>query len=756
MRLVLERCPRELSGDECYQRLSALGLQYGPEFRGLVRLRAGAREAAGELHCPSARSGPYRVPPNLLDSGLQVLAVLASLEAEGEVSPLLPAAIQSIRVARALRDRAFCHAVLEGSGADGTRMGRVRLYDGEGGLAVEVEGLVLRPSGDALSARSWAREHVYAVAWEPRATGSAGAPAGPWLWVAGDDREASAVAEALAAKGRRDAVVAWPRGGAPRPVAGWPALGAVTGWEAMLDRAGVDRAVLLTSALRPEGVAAECERALELCRAAVRSRSSRLMLTTFGAHDPAAPEPPQASLWGLFRTFAREHPDRWGGALDLPASVREDSPRAVALALEAAGAELALRGGALHEPRLRRLSLPGAGEPSFRQDATYLVTGGLGGVGLALARWLQQRGAGHLLLVGRQPPSAVAARAVVELESRGARVRALQGDVARREDVERALAAPAALGWPAVKGVFHLAGVLADAVMHALDGDKLRAAMAAKVGGGWNLHEATAALPLDHFVLFSSIAAFGTPGQAGHAAANAFLDALAHRRRADGLPALSLGFGGFADIGAAARHEAQGGRGAPGVEPMPPDRALDAMGALLSSGPPHAVISSTSWPAFSSGMAEGAVRLYAALLERPAEPAAAASSRHLPTWLRSLPRRDRIDALESLLKEQVATLLGLPVANAPARDLPLMQGGVDSLMSVQLRNALRSLLEVDLPVTVMFDNPTVAHLAEHLASLLDPGLDSGAPANQESMESMLAELERLPEEEVERRLRKSR
>src|SRR6185369_8068479 len=119
------------------------------------------------------------------------------------------------------------------------------------------------------------------------------------------------------------------------------------------------------------------------------------------------------------------------------------------------------------------------------------------------------------------------------------------------------------------------------AVIQSLDGARLRTAMAAKVSGGWNLHRATESLSLDHFVLFSSIAALGTPGQAGHAAANAFLDALSHRRRAGGLPAVSVGLGSVAEIGAAARHEAQGGRGAPGVEPMPPERVLDAMGALL-------------------------------------------------------------------------------------------------------------------------------------------------------------------------------
>jgi myxalamid-type polyketide synthase MxaE and MxaD len=346
---------------------------------------------------------------------------------------------------------------------------------------------------------------------------------------------------------------------------------------------------------------------------------------------------------------------------------------------------------------------------------------------------------------------------VAALESRGVKVRALQGDVSNPEDVTRMLAEPAKLGWPAVKGVFHLAGALADAVIQSLDGPKLRAAMAAKVSGGWNLHRATRSAPLDHFVLFSSIAALGTPGQAGHAAANAFLDALAHQRRAAGLPALSVGLGAFAEIGAAARLEAGGGRGAPGVLPMPPRRALDAVGTLLSSPSAHAVISHTDWEAFAGAAPPGARAFLAPLLQRSPDPAAAQSdaAKNVPTALRAQPRRERTEALEQILQRQVAALLGLPPAQAPGREQPLMQAGVDSLMAVHLRNALRANLDVELSVTVMFDNPTIAHLATHIAALLETTAESADP-DPESLESMLAEVENLTDDEVERRLRKSR
>src|SRR5262249_34161101 len=157
-----------------------------------------------------------------------------------------------------------------------------------------------------------------------------------------------------------DPVVAWPRGEPPRAISGkvppLPAGGA--GWEEALDRAGVERAVWLAAPLQPEEVASECERLLAPCPGAARPEACRLLAGTYGAHDEAAPERAQAALWGMLRTYAREHPDRWGGSLDLPADARADAERTVSLSLQAADAELAVRGGALHEPRLKRVAPP--------------------------------------------------------------------------------------------------------------------------------------------------------------------------------------------------------------------------------------------------------------------------------------------------------------------------------------------------------------------------------------------------------------
>ena len=182
----------------------------------------------------------------------------------------------------------------------------------------------------------------------------------------------------------------------------------------------------------------------------------------------------------------------------------------------------------------------GARTPRYaiHRDGTYLVTGGLGGLGLEVARWLVRGGARSLVLVGRRPPSADAMSVIADLEGAGAEVSVVRGDVASRAQVEHAVAAIGGTR-PPLRGVIHAAGVLDEGVLMQQDAGKFARVMAAKVEGAWNLERATRDLPLDFFVLFSSVAGvLGSPGQANHAAANAFLDAFAHHRRARGLPAI--------------------------------------------------------------------------------------------------------------------------------------------------------------------------------------------------------------------------
>ena len=197
------------------------------------------------------------------------------------------------------------------------------------------------------------------------------------------------------------------------------------------------------------------------------------------------------------------------------------------------------------------LTPPSAGAPQCRTDGTYLITGGLGALGLLVARRLAEQGAGHLLLLGRRAPSAEAATAIVEMERLGARVTLVQADIS--QDGSQKVLSDTLAGLPPLRGVVHAAGVLDDGVLLDLTSARLAAVLGPKAWGAWNLHRWTRQQPLDFFVLFSSAAALlGSPGQANYAAANAFLDALAHHRHALGLPAVSIAWGPWAGSGMAA------------------------------------------------------------------------------------------------------------------------------------------------------------------------------------------------------------
>ncbi|MEM8679372.1 MAG: SDR family NAD(P)-dependent oxidoreductase, partial [Planctomycetota bacterium] len=231
----------------------------------------------------------------------------------------------------------------------------------------------------------------------------------------------------------------------------------------------------------------------------------------------------------------------------------------------------------------------------IRQEGTYLITGGLGALGMRVAQWMATQGAGHLVLMSRRAPSEEVLTQIGQLEQAGARVACVQGDVA---DLESLLGALAQIpgDFAPLSGVIHAAGVLADGVMFDMELDQLEKPLASKVIGTINLHEATKELPLDFFVMFSSVAAvLGSPGQSNYAAGNAFLDAMAQYRQAQGLPALSINWGPWAESGMAAeagRDENVSGRG---MTLLPADKALDVLGELLRAAVTQAAVMSVNW-----------------------------------------------------------------------------------------------------------------------------------------------------------------
>ena len=389
------------------------------------------------------------------------------------------------------------------------------------------------------------------------------------------------------------------------------------------------------------------------------------------------------------------------------------------------------------------LTMPALRAGRLRQDGTYLVTGGMGGIGCALAEWLAERGAGTVVLNGRRPPDAAAERAIEALRARGFNIEVEIADVtdaaaldAMLERMDETL--------PPLAGVIHSVGVLADAALGNQSWEGFETVLWPKMLGAWHLHRATAERDLDMFVLFSSVAGIlGNPGQANHAAANAFLDQLAAHRRALGLPAQAIAWGAWSGLGEAEeqRERIAERREASGTGWFTPEQGFKALERLLHQDATGAAMAVVDWPVFGETL-DGRPSLLEDLLAVDADDDDSSSSEDLLEQLTSTPSAGREDLLVSFLQGEVQAVLRLP--SAPASAVGFFDLGMDSLMAVELRNRLnRAFSDAYVaPNTLVFDFPTIADLASHLVDVLGepaPAPEAAADPDPESAPEPTAE-----------------
>lgn len=343
-------------------------------------------------------------------------------------------------------------------------------------------------------------------------------------------------------------------------------------------------------------------------------------------------------------------------------------------------------------------------------DATYLVTGGLGALGLHVAKWMAEQGARNLLLLGRSAPSAEAAQAAEAMRGAGVRVEIRSVDVARRADLETVLREIEA-GMPPLRGIVHAAGVLDDGVFTQQTWGRLETVMAPKIAGAWNLHELTLRAPLDFFLLFSSMASLtGSPGQSSYASGNAFLDALAHYRRGRGLPALSINWGAWPDAGMAAKVETQGRRRVlPAIRPMPEQDCLSSLSVAAAQSSAQLAIADVDWAKW-----ENPPRLLSNLVRQAPAAKVSAAKDGIVERLKNTPASNRRKVLLEYLRGEALEVLGLGKSHFIDERQPLVRMGLDSLMAVEFRNRLVKALDRPLTATLLFDYPNLGRLADHL------------------------------------------
>ena len=439
-----------------------------------------------------------------------------------------------------------------------------------------------------------------------------------------------------------------------------------------------------------------------------------------------------APLWGLGKTFALEHPDSWGGLADLdPTATASQNAANLLAAIEKSDGEdqIALRNGIQYVPRLARMAVPAHMPVSFAADKTYLITGGLGGLGLKVAEWMVSHGARHLVLVSRKAPAEPATAVIEGLRQVGARVDTYAADVGSMPQME-AVFQKIRETMPQMGGIVHAAGVLDDGLVAQQTWQRIEGVMRPKVSGGWNLHLLTTGIPLDFFILFSSAASLiGSAGQAGYAVANAYLDALAFHRRASGLPALSINWGGWADVGMAARVVTQVQRKTE-FQLMPPDRALAALERVLSAAVPQIGIAALDWS--THGSLHRSRPFLKDLLADTNQPASAHPHVGQPGKQRlqellGAPPAEREIRLVHYLVEVLAPILGVDAGTIDPSQF-ITDLGLDSLMALEFRNRINADLEVAIPTVQLLRGIRLEEIAAQLAAALraTPVPESGA------------------------------
>nr|WLE93511.1 PKS T1(KS-AT-KR-KS-AT-DH-KR-KS-AT-KR-KS-AT-KR) [Streptomyces sp.] len=660
--------------EDFYRQRTELGLSFGPMFQGLTAAWRQGDVMFAEVALPDdTEAGAFAVHPALLDAALHLAA--------GDDQPRLASSWAGVTVyasgASALRVK------LSPVGPDEFS---VELADAAGAPVAAIESLVLRPVDHQLGRPAGFVESLFGMEWAEVPTGAAA------------------------------------------ETGGWAVLGEL-GIEA--DRYS-DLAALVDSGAVPEVVFVESRPAAELLAVAqtwlgtARFADSRLVVVTRGAvaaaPDEGVRDLPAGAVWGLVRSAQSEHPGRFV-VLDLddsPAS-RERLPEVLNLGEP----QIAVRDGVVRVPRLARVLAGEGSAAELAPEGTVLITGGTGALGGLVARHLvTAHGVRHLVLASRRGADAPgAAELTDELAALGAEVTVAACDAADRNALVQLLdAIPAE---HPLTAVVHAAGALDNGLLESLTPARLDAVMRPKADAALNLHELTRGHDLRAFVLFSSIAGLiGGPGQGNYAAANAFLDALAQQRRAQGLPAVSLAWGvwehsggmvdllGAADLARLARD---------GIRPLSDEEGLALFDTALGSdrallAPVPLDLSVVSGPIFR-GLARRPARRSAA--GRPAE-----SSLRQRLAGQSRGEQDRL--LLGLVREETARVLGHGSAESVEAAKTFRELGADSLTAVELRNRLNAVTGVRLSTTVVFDHPTPRALAEHLRTLLS-GDEAEAP-----------------------------
>lgn len=520
---------------------------------------------------------------------------------------------------------------------------------------------------------------------------------------------------------------------------------------------------------------------LHLTQALVENRQSLpIWIVTRGAQGAGQQDhslsPAQGTLWGFGRVIREEHPDLWGGLIDLDPQAADDLVETLWNAISAQDGEdqVAYRSGQRYALRLVQADLPRETNAyRFRKDGTYLITGGLGDIGSVLAKWMLEQGARRFILMGRTqlPPRAqwrnIPAESdlgrkiaiVLELEALGASVHVAPVDVANEAELRAYLDTFEGEGWPPIVGVIHAAGVLDVRLIQQLDWEAMMRVLRPKLVGGWLLHTLLPSVEL--FVNFSSInALLGLPGQGNYAAANTFLDSLAAYHQTQGRRTLSINWGVWQGMGYASTQtgaDSSEQLAAQGIGGFSAEAGARVFINVLNWNHPQLVVVPADWKLYQSERSRSRqFPMLKSLLdeERVEQRTPQATSVVAQLW--AVDSKNRLNALGDQLQELVSQILRIPAARIK-RDEPLGSYGINSLMGMELRNRLERDLGLTLSATLVWNYPTIelmgAFLAERLG-LVDrttsetPAEHDSQPNEAPALSSIIADVDTLSDDDI--------
>lgn len=807
---IQARCQEEIPGSEFYHKLRQYSVQLEASFQGIEHIWRRDGEALGLVQLleelkPSADA--YKIHPAFLDACFQVLvAALPTYSLSNNGGTLyIPAGLRSLQLHGRIDQTLWSHAVLRSevsNSADPLLEGDVRLLDRLGNVVVTVSGLrlqrtthgVKRSNQDNLvethttSLQDWLYELQWQLKLQEEKESLPLEQPGSWLIFTDKSGIGQKLAVLLKARGETCFIVTpgeayklSPEGqfclnpSAPEQMhqliqiilgeARSPCRGVVHLWS--LDTTPLEETTIAT--LEKDQVLSVAS-ALHLIQALAQTATTKLPIwfVTKGT-QPASKESTtlavaQAPLWGLGRVVSVEYPNLPTVLVDLDrSSSLEQAAGQLFNTIQHSDGEnqIAFRKEQRYVARLnyaRKMRLP-ARQWDLVPDATYLITGGLGGLGLLVARWMVERGAKHLVLLGRSAASETANQTLSEFKKLGVEVKTVLLDVSSQEQVAKVIADIERSQLP-LRGVVHLAGVLDDSLLVQQDWQRFIKVRTAKVEGAWNLHTLTQNSPLDFFVLFSSAACLVTmPGQGNYAAANAFLDALAHHRRAHGQPALSINWGPWADIGHAATpygRKAHEGLARLGIERIAPQQGLEMLQLLLQQDLSQVGVVSVNW---SQLLLMPVAELSPVLceLKSAAQPETKRLEVPKSDILQKLKQHSASDGLSVLIayiQSEVAKVLRLEASKLPNPQQGFFDMGMDSLMGVELKNRLEASFGVSLPVTLTFEFPTIKDVAGYLARKvmgweLPAASDTELPKGEDEQALALSQVEEISDDGIE-------